>query len=85
MCVAVPGQIKAFLDSEHLLAQCDFLGIEREINVQLLQGQLEIGDYVIVHVGYAIQKLDIEEALQQIEAWKDVQDFQKELNFINSE
>ena len=53
--------------------------------MQLLQGQLEIGDYVIVHVGYAIQKLDIEEALQQIEAWKDVQDFQKELNFINSE
>lgn len=85
MCLAVPGQIKAFLDAEHLLAQCDFLGVEREINVQLLQGKLKVGDYVIVHVGYAIQKLDIEEALQQIAAWKDVQAFQQDAGFINSE
>ena len=79
MCLAIPGKIKSFLDSEKNLAICDFIGLEREINVQLLKDDINEGDYVIVHVGYAIQKMDIEDALESIKTWKELGEFQKEL------
>lgn len=72
MCIAVPCQVLKFLDEEKKIALGDFLGVKREINTQLLEN-ISIGDYVIVHVGFAIQKMDIEEALKSIESFKDVE------------
>ena len=71
MCIAVPCKIIKFIDSEKKIALGDFLGVQREINVQLIE-DLNEDDYVIVHVGYAIQKLDIEDALESIEAFKEL-------------
>ncbi|MHA1984687.1 MAG: HypC/HybG/HupF family hydrogenase formation chaperone [Candidatus Hodarchaeales archaeon] len=79
MCLAIPGIIKSFSDTDENLALCDFIGLEREINVQLLKDEIDVGDYVIVHVGYAIQKLDMEDALETIKTWKELGEFQKEL------
>ena len=62
MCLAIPMRIEA-LDGVH--ARCSAGGIEREVNLFMLQDQpLVIGDYVMVHVGYAIQKVDTELARQ---------------------
>ncbi len=56
MCLAIPMQIKQINDT---LARCVARGIEREVNIFMLQAtQLKPGDYVLVHVGYAIQKID---------------------------
>ena len=79
MCLAIPGKIISYSDEDQNLAMCDFLGLEREINIQLLKDQVSVGDYVIVHVGYAIQKMDIEDALETIKTFKEIEDFQKEL------
>ncbi|MHA2337353.1 MAG: HypC/HybG/HupF family hydrogenase formation chaperone [Candidatus Hodarchaeales archaeon] len=79
MCLAVPGKIISFSDTEKNLALCDFIGLEREINIQLLKDEIDVGDYVIVHVGYAIQKLDVEDALESIKTFKELGEFQKEL------
>ena len=79
MCLAIPGKILSFIDTEKNFAICDFIGLEKEINVQLLADDINVGDYVIVHVGYAIQKLDIKEALESINAWKEVKGYQEEL------
>lgn len=60
MCLAVPMQIKSINDFQ---CTCEARGIERVVSLFLLQGEsLEPGDYVLVHVGYAIQKVSEAEA-----------------------
>ncbi len=60
MCLAIPMQI-ASINGSH--AVCSTKGIEREVSLFLLQDELiAIGDYVLIHVGYAIQKISAEEA-----------------------
>lgn len=60
MCLAVPMQIKAI---DGFKATCEAKGVEREVSLFMLQGQsLAAGDHVLVHVGYAIQKVTPEEA-----------------------
>ena len=71
MCIAVPCKIVKFLDDERKIALGDFLGVKREINVQLIE-DLNIDDYVIVHVGFAIQKLDTEDALESINVFNEI-------------
>ena len=78
MCIAVPCKIIKFLDSEKKTALGDFLGVQREINTQLLEN-IEPGEYVIVHVGFAIQKLDIEDALESIKAFNELNDLENSL------
>jgi len=60
MCLAVPMKIKSV---DGFNAVCEAKGIEREISLFMLQGEpIEPGDHVLVHVGYAIQKVTEEEA-----------------------
>lgn len=59
MCLAVPVQIVATLGDD--LALADIGGVRKEISLALVDG-VAVGDYVIAHVGYAINKLDAEEA-----------------------
>jgi hydrogenase expression/formation protein HypC len=57
MCLAIPGKIVSIKNDQALV---DFDGIEKEVNVFLVQAKK--GDYVIVHAGFAISKLDKESA-----------------------
>lgn len=59
MCLAIPGKIKS-IGKKTNIALVDFDGIERDVNVSLIEA--EKGDYVIVHAGYAIQKLTSKDA-----------------------
>jgi hydrogenase expression/formation protein HypC len=60
MCLAIPMQIRAI---EGFQAECEIKGIRRAVSLFMLQGErLEPGDFVLVHVGYAIQKLGEAEA-----------------------
>jgi len=60
MCLGIPMQI---LNIQGFNARCDAKGIERDINLFMLQHEaLSPGDWVVVHVGYAIQKLTPQEA-----------------------
>lgn len=54
MCLAIPAQI---MDTDNYSAKIDIMGVESKINVQLIEG-LKAGDYVLVHAGCAIQKID---------------------------
>jgi hydrogenase expression/formation protein HypC len=65
MCLAIPGQIIEFVDEPNRLAQVDVAGVRRTINVGLLDAEGEgarPGDWVLIHVGFAISKVDEEEA-----------------------
>ena len=60
MCLGIPMKITHI---EGFLAQCEAKGVQRQVNLFMMQNEsLSIGDFVIVHVGYAIQKMSAEEA-----------------------
>lgn len=59
MCLAIPVRVVELMDGDQ--ATVDMGGVRKEISLALVDG-IGIGDYVILHVGYAIQKLDAKEA-----------------------
>lgn len=59
MCLALPAQVVEVLDDEHAIV--DMGGVRKSISTALLD-EVSVGDYVIVHVGYALNRLDTEEA-----------------------
>jgi hydrogenase expression/formation protein HypC len=63
MCLGIPGRIVEFVDAGHQIAKAEVSGVRRNINVGLvLPDGLEIGDWVLIHVGFALSKIDEEEA-----------------------
>ncbi|MFP4050464.1 MAG: HypC/HybG/HupF family hydrogenase formation chaperone [Thermoplasmata archaeon] len=74
MCLAVPGKIES-IEGDN--AKIDFGGVTRKANISLVDA--EIGDYVIVHAGYAIERLDDEEAQKSLDAWDEVIEAQRQM------
>ncbi len=65
MCLAVPAKVVEIVDEENQIAKVDIGGVRRNISVALLE-DVRVGDWVLVHVGFAIQKVDEEEAMQTL-------------------
>ena len=70
MCLAVPARVIK-MDGDN--AKLDYGGIIRDANISLVSPK--IGDYVIVHAGYAIQILDTEEAARTLDVWNEYFEF----------
>lgn len=68
MCVAVPAEV---LEIEGSMATIDYGGVKRKANIDFLE-DVKVGDYVVVHVGFAIQKLDREDAQETLKLWKQI-------------
>ena len=63
MCLGIPGQIKVFSDVHEHLARVEVSGVTRVVNIGLLEDEhLEVDDWVLIHVGFAMSKIDEEEA-----------------------
>jgi hydrogenase expression/formation protein HypC len=65
MCLAIPGQVIALIDEVNQIATVDVVGVRRNINVSLLAAdgdEVRPGDWVLIHVGFALSKVDAEEA-----------------------
>ena len=63
MCLGIPGQVVEFVDTNDQLARADVSGVTRIINIGLLEDEhLQPGDWVLIHVGFAMSKIDEEEA-----------------------
>ena len=71
MCLAIPGQVIEFVDDANRLAKVDVAGVRRTVNVSLLDddedGGAQPGDWVLIHVGFALSKVDEEEAHATLE------------------
>ena len=61
MCLAIPGQVVALVDEANQLAKVEVAGVRRTVNIGLLGGA-GVGDWVLIHVGFAISKVDEDEA-----------------------
>jgi hydrogenase expression/formation protein HypC len=66
MCLAIPGRIIEMVDEDNRLAKVDVAGVRRTVNIGLLDaesdGGAQLGDWVLIHVGFAISRVDEEEA-----------------------
>ena len=63
MCLGIPGQVVELLDQHEHLARVDVSGVGRIINIGLLEDEdVRCGDWVLIHVGFAMSKIDEEEA-----------------------
>ncbi|MBU4338780.1 HypC/HybG/HupF family hydrogenase formation chaperone [Patescibacteria group bacterium] len=69
MCLAIPGKIKS-IDKKTHHATVSFNGIEKNINTEIVD--VAKGDYVIVHAGYAIEKLEKADALETIKLFNEL-------------
>jgi hydrogenase expression/formation protein HypC len=68
MCLALPAKIVNFPADEPGIAVVDVLSVERRVNVDLLRNeQLAVGDWVLLHVGFAMSKVSEKDAREQIE------------------
>ena len=62
MCLAIPGQVVELVDPQNQIAVVDVVGVRRKVNVSLLGEGVEPGDWVLIHVGFAISRVDEDEA-----------------------
>ncbi len=65
MCLAIPGQVMEVVDEDKRLARVDVAGVQRNVNIGLLDREgdgAQPGDWVLIHVGFALSKVDEEEA-----------------------
>lgn len=65
MCLAVPARVVELVDETNQIAKVEIGGVRRNISVALLE-DVKVGDWVLVHVGFAIQKIDEDEAEQTL-------------------
>ncbi|MCE7747150.1 MAG: HypC/HybG/HupF family hydrogenase formation chaperone [Candidatus Heimdallarchaeota archaeon] len=70
MCLAIPGLVCEILNDKRVMV--DITGVRREADTTLLEESLDIGDYVLVHTGFIIQKLDPEQAKEDLKLWDEI-------------
>ena len=83
MCLGIPGQILAITDAPRLMAMAEVSGVRREVNVACIAyGPLEdlIGQWTLIHVGFAMSLIDADEAAKTLEALRDLGEAQEALD-----
>ncbi|EAX46502.1 hydrogenase assembly chaperone hypC/hupF [Thermosinus carboxydivorans Nor1] len=76
MCLAVPAEI---ISRQDMLATVSVSGVTRQVSLVLLP-EAQVGDYVLIHAGFAIQKIDAEEARRTLELFKELEEQYEEFN-----
>ena len=67
MCLGIPGQVVELLDTTFSLARVDVSGVKRNVNVSLVASEgIAPGDWVLIHVGFAMSKIDEQEAQETL-------------------
>lgn len=83
MCLGIPGQIVEVVDREGGLATVDISGVRRSVSVALVDepaAPIEDGDWVLIHVGFALARIDEEQARETLELLHRGAELQRELD-----
>lgn len=79
MCLAIPGKIVEIVDADNRIAKVEVGGVKRNINIGMLpENETHIGDYVLIHVGFAMSKVDEHEAEETLRILKELGEFENE-------
>lgn len=78
MCLGIPGKIVEIdADSGIMMGVVDFGGVRREVCLEYIADQVDIGDYAVIHVGFAISRVDEEEAKKAFEILQQMSDLEE--------
>ena len=85
MCLGIPGQIIEITDAERLLAKVDVSGVKREVNIACIVSadhpvEACVNDWVLVHVGFAMSRIDEDEASRTLQILEELGEVQEELD-----
>ncbi len=84
MCLGIPGKIIEISDAERKLATVDVAGVKREINIACIVDEMHsldscIGEWVLVHVGFAMSRIDAQQAAETLRILTELGEVQEEL------
>ena len=72
MCLSIPSKVVK-IDKEKNIATVDTMGVTRESGLELMEeGDVKVGDYVLLHIGFIMSKIDEEDALESLALYKEV-------------
>ena len=70
MCLSIPSKVIQI--DENNMATVDTMGIQREVSLDLMNEEVTIGDYILIHIGFAMNKIDKEEALSSLALYREM-------------
>lgn len=84
MCLGIPGQIIEIIDADSLMAKVDVSGVQRQVNIACIVSDDHpvascINDWVLVHVGFAMSRIDEDEAIKTLAILSELGEVQEEL------
>ncbi len=88
MCLGIPGRIVEILDEDLMLAKAEVGGVRRNVNIGLVhhdEEKIEVGDWVLIHVGFAMSKIDETEAQYTLRVLEEIGEaYEQELEELKS-
>ena len=70
MCLSIPSRVVE-IDADNM-ATVDTMGVKRQVTLDLISEEVNIGDYVLIHVGFAMNKINKEDALDSLKAYEEI-------------
>ena len=70
MCLSIPSKVIEI--DENNVATVETLGVTRKVSLDLISEDVKVGEYVLIHVGYAMQKIDTQFALESLEVYQKI-------------
>jgi hydrogenase expression/formation protein HypC len=70
MCLSIPSKVVAI--DEDNVATVDTMGVTRQVSLDLMADPVAIGEYVLIHVGYAMSRIDEEDALESLKVYREI-------------
>jgi hydrogenase expression/formation protein HypC len=71
MCLSIPSKI-THINDENNIATVDTMGITREASLDLIDQPVRVGDYVLIHIGFAMNKIDEDDALDSLNSYQEI-------------
>lgn len=89
MCLGIPGRITEITDAGNMLAMVDVCGVRRQINISCIVDEHHpidscTGDWVLVHVGFAMSRIDEAQAAETLALLRELGDMQRELESVRA-
>jgi hydrogenase expression/formation protein HypC len=76
MCLSIPSKIVE-IDKDNI-ATVDTMGVRRQVSLDLMSDDVKIGDYILIHVGFAMSKIDEKDALDSLEVYSEIIELMEE-------
>lgn len=78
MCLSIPSKVVK-ISEDQTMCTVDTMGVKRDANLMMMEdGDVNLGDYVLLHIGFVMNKIDEEEALSSIDTYKEILDHMDE-------